>query len=266
MRIQNILTEAKFAKPEYAYHATGADNLKSILKNGLVPNFKEDGYGSNETSDFGYSLTPLKGIYFTRKAKDAVFIAKSLMGEAIILICKIQSKQAELDEDRMNAAVLQEKKFLSTLRIALRNDYDFNMESFVESGEIDNIVSNHAKEVVSGLKLDERGKEAAFDSIVRHLNNLADFYIDTETGGGWDESKLKASQNDVTKALRLLAHSDKETHHTFKINAPVGFSGANKIIGIYNIETRLGWGDLGDLSGYAYHVVRSPFQVLTRKQ
>lgn len=265
MKIQNILSEAKFSRPEYAYHATSANNLKSILKNGLVPNFKDDGYGSNETSEFGYTLAPLKGIYFTRKAKDAVFIAKSLMGETIILICKIQPKQVELDEDRMNTAVLEERRFLAALKSSLRQDFDFNVEKFVESGAVDKIVAAHVSHVLTNLKMDERAKKNAGQYISKHLNNLADFYVETKTGGNWDEIALKASQNEVTKALRLLAHKDKETHHTFKINANVGFSGSNRIVGIYNIETRLGWGDLGDLDGYAYHIVKNPLQILTKK-
>ncbi len=265
MKIQTILSEAKFSRPEYAYHATRADNLKSILKNGLVPNFKDDGYGSNETSEFGYTLTPLKGIYFTRSAKDAVFIAKSLMGEAIVLVCKIQPKQVELDEDRMNTAVLEEKRFLSALKSSLDSNFDYDVEKFVESGVIDKIISAHVRDVLANLELDDRAKKNAVEPIVKHLNNLADFYIETEVGGNLDETSLKASQNEVTKALRLLAHRDKATHHTFKLNANVGFSGSNRIVGIYNIETRLGWGDLGDLYGYAYHIVKNPLQILTKK-
>lgn len=265
MKIQNLLSEAKFAAPEYAYHATGAQNLKSILKNGLVPNFKEDGYGSSETSEFGYSLTPLKGIYFTRKAKDALYIAKSLMGESIVLVCKVQPKQVELDEDRMNTSVLEERRFLGTLRTALRDTYDHDAEKFIESGEIDKIIAKHLNLIIDNLDLNDSAKKNAATHISKHLENLANFFIETESYGNWDEQALKASQNEVTKALRLLAHKDKDTHHTFKLNAPVGFSGANKIVGIYNIETRLGWGDLGDLDGHAYHIVKSPMQILTKK-
>lgn len=257
MKIQTILAEAKFAKPEYAYHATNMDNLKSILKHGLVPNYRSGGYGSEETSTAGYSLTPLTGVYFTRNATDALYIAKGLSGKNIIIVAKIQPKQVEVDEDRIIITLLGESEFLRKLR----NLFGPNApDEYADTDEFKKLITKYTNDILSKSDIGDRGNRNAFPYIANYLKNLAEFYFGYDT----DETKVKESQNEVTKALRLLAHKHKNVHHTFKINTTVGFSGANRIVGIYDLTDDIAWGDIADLKGYEYHTVDNPMNILVK--
>lgn len=264
MKIQNILNEAKLSPSTYAYHATKAAYLKSILKHGLVPNFSDDGYGSDELSHAGYSLTPLKGVYFTRTGKQAMHIAKSLQEKSIVIICKVQLKQADLDEDRLTADVVKESQMLAELRSIISSNYN-SIEDFDDAAQVKfaKIYSNYIIDE-SMSNLDSR----LINNIKPHLQNyvlsIVKFFIASETDSFIDEHESKQYRNILTKKLKIMLHHSHEVNKTFKIDATIGFSGANKIVGVYDMYNRVGWGDLGDLSGYEYHLVDSPIELLTR--
>lgn len=264
MRIQNILQEAKLAPTIYAYHASKAEHLKSILKHGLVPNFSGDGYGSDEISHAGYSLTPLRGVYFTRTGKQAMNIGKSLQAKSIVIVCKVQFKQAELDEDRLTADIVKENQMLAELKSIIKSNYE-TIEDFdsTEQQKFSKIYANH---IITDNMSDFDGR--LIDNVRPHIQNyvlaLVKFFVASETDDIIDESESKHYRNVLTKKLKsFLQHSD-EASKTFKLDATISFSGANKIVGIYHVDSGIGWGDLGDLAGYEYHLVKTPIELLTR--
>jgi RNA:NAD 2'-phosphotransferase (TPT1/KptA family) len=101
---KEFLSEAKFSKPIIAYHATKVENVQSILKHGLIPNKKDDGWGSEDHNmDVGISLKALSGIYFTDSAEAVIDIASEIgYKDGAIVICKIQRKMAAMDEDDLD--------------------------------------------------------------------------------------------------------------------------------------------------------------------
>lgn len=274
MKIQSLI-EAKFSKPQYAYHATAIENLRSIIKNGLIPNFREDGYGSEEQSSVGYSLTPLKGVYLTRKARDAIEISKVLespSGMGAVIICKIQPQQAELDEDRLTSSIIGERHFAMTVKNKLKDssEEDLNDEnSFHNMGKkahdfIDYYIKIYVVKEIQKHGLDDKAINHIKPFIHEYLFHLLGYILDTEYGGPEHEDDLKKAQNDLTRQLRHLAKKDPEGNHTFKLDAKIGFSGANRIVGIYFPMDKLGWGDLGALESYAYHKYGTPVELFNK--
>lgn len=269
MKISNIL-EAQFSKQIYAYHATPSENLRSILKNGLVPNFKSGGYGSGEVSSAGYSLTPLPGIYFTRDHKDAVSISKTLenVGPGIVLICKVQPQQAEMDEDRlMSEDIVDEPLFRRNIRAELQSDEMFGedisgMRDFVRS-YADDVMSNIVS-LVPAQRISPMKQKHMRPFVEAYLMALLEFIIAKEIGDIANEAPVKAAQTELTKQLRQLNKDAPEVLDTFKINSKIGFSGSNKIVGIFFPKGRIGWGDLGALEGHEYHKYDNPATLLRK--
>lgn len=256
MKITEILCEGDFSKPTYAYHATKFNNFRSIIKNGLIPNkISGGGYGSTEKAPAGYDLTPLSGVYLTRVAKNAAHIADSLNDKAIIVVCKIQDKAAELDEDRLNSSVIEEKILIQIIRTHIKAaDFSDKEQKILANTYTNRIIERNLRD------LDNRAKDNVRDSIHQYITSLIRFYVTKD-----NQDEVKSNQDNLTRKLKQLNH-DKETYHTFKLNEPISYSGANKIVGFYNKDSRIGWGDLGAFEGYEYHKVKTPMELLYRPE
>ena len=269
MQILHILNEGKFSKSEYAYHATKKEHIQSILKHGLIPNKSEGGYGSDETSEGGYSLDPLHGVYFTKSPKDAIFIGNSMTKDPIIVVAKIQQNgTATLDEDRLVEKIVDEKAFrrfvLNNLsRLGNFDDYDDYENTYYS--EIENIVKEYisdSKTINDALAVikDPTARESVIAELTEYLHAVANIAAQMDT----NEHTIKHHQMNLTKMLRnvMRKRNDGDNYKTFKVDGPVGFRGSNRIVGLYNVSTRIGWGDIGALSGYAMHVASTPQRML----
>lgn len=263
MKIQDLL-EAKFSPKAYAYHATMGENIRSILKHGLIPNKRDDGYGSDDHGlAFGYSLAPLPGIYFTRKRADAETIAKHIDSDAIVIICKVQPQELEMDEDRLTGEIVDEPFLIKKFKRSI--DYVRDLEEITDE-QINDFSQDYAQEIIKRelSDLDPRLLQNVYPDMVQYIKALLTFYINSETGA-FDESDVKKYQEILTKKLKSMVKSNKGTNHTFKLNKPISFSGANKIVGMYSPRNREGWGDLGDFEGHAYHKVANPLRLISIK-
>lgn len=269
MHILQILSEGKFSKSEYAYHATKKEHISSILKHGLIPNKSEGGYGSDETSEGGYSLDPLHGVYFTKSAKDALFIGNSMSKDPIIVVAKIQQNgSATLDEDRLVEKIVDEKAFRKFVfdRIPSFHDFDDYAEYqdayYEQIGHIVREYIDNSKTIANALSVirNEPAKQAIIQELTAYLGAVADIAAQMET----DENSIKYHQSNLTKMLRnvMRKSTNAEDFKTFKVDGPVGFRGANRIVGMYNVATRIGWGDIGALSGFALHVASTPQRMM----
>lgn len=276
MKILKLL-EAKFIQPVYSYHATTSNNLKSIISNGLVPNYsgnknvkgssQKGGYGSGEFSAFGYPLTSLSGIYLTDNPKTAKSISTAIGDDSsygIIVICKVQPRQTELDEDRLSADIIQERKLLHTIIDKVRKfpngKKDFTDDERVKFSEQ---YTKHILKTSLDIGLSDKTISNVTPSIHNYIKALVDFWYDED--GTQNSQNVKHAQHELTVKLKSAKEKDPTNHYTFKLNAPIGFSGANKIVGIYNPRSGIGWGDLGYFSADAYHTVRTPTELLNRK-
>lgn len=267
MKILELLSEGKFSKSEYAYHATKGEHLRSILKQGLIPNKSENGYGSGEISlGAGYSLSPLAGVYFSRKPYDVEAICKGYGGAALIIICMIQPQDIEMDEDRLTDDVIEEEYLYKNINRHIRNFLEKESNNYDLADFTEEHVNKYAEEYTNNII-----KEKLFDLDSRLLTNIkpdlknyiiaiVDFVIATESGLEVDDSSIKMYQEKLTQKLRSLAKDKKQ--NTFKINKIIGFKGSNKIIGIYNRETGEGWGDLGAFERSIYNKVSNPLKLI----
>jgi len=270
MKILNLL-EAKFSKSEYAFHATDGNNLKSILKHGLIPNKNEGGYGSDDYSEVGYELTPLSGVYFTTKFNDAKYIARSISYDSIIIIAKIQSRNTEIDEDRLISDIIPERYFRKTILDAVRpfKDKYGNIDFANHSEKIDRIINDILQDIVNDVissmkrtyKVSEKIIHYVRQDIIEYVSALMDYILNDLNGEHLYSDNLKNKQNTLTKKLKNIQHQNRGTFHTFKIDQTIGFSGANRIVGIYSPENNKGWGDTSPVIGNVIQV-KHPLEVI----
>lgn len=271
MQIKDLLLEAKFSKPTYAYHATKLKHLPSILKHGLIPNKSDGGYGSDEQdSALGYSLTSLPGIYFTTEPKPALSIATSFTEPMAIVVCKVQRNgSATLDEDRLKAIT-----YVSDFAHGIRKefmDYALDRREHDEiHTHIDDYVDQHVNRIIKSITANDSPLALADKASVAEIKKILTDYFDHvaeyalhDTG---NEHALKYQENQLTIKLRNFVRTkndpDEEVSRTFKINQTIGFSGANRIVGLYNVQSNIGYGDLGDLRPWAYHVSKKTSDVV----
>lgn len=271
MQILHILEEGKFSKSEYAYHATYKQHAKSILKHGLIPNKSEGGYGSNDTSPSGYSQAPLYGVYFTKSARDAIYIANSLSKDGVIVVAKIQQNgSATLDEDRLVDQIIDETEFRRFAGSHLPNfrefdDYEEYVEHYYDNAP--SIIKSYIKDsekIQQALSLikNDNVRQTVTTELEEYLHAVLD--IVAQVSEDDSERLVKYHQSNLTKMLRNVMRTKNrgQDFKTFKVDGPVGFRGANRIVGMYNVLTKVGWGDIGALESYAYHVASTPQRML----
>lgn len=82
----------------FMFHGTSANNLQSILKNGLIPSEPGDG-GSGRWATLG-------GIYLTSDFSYAAKAAKSAKGSAAVLIVAVRDGTGGPDEDVIEKALI----------------------------------------------------------------------------------------------------------------------------------------------------------------
>lgn len=277
MKILQLLSEGKFIKSMYAYHATDTDNFRSILKHGLIPNKQERGYGSDEASDIGYSLSALSGVYFSAKAKDANFISKNLDGNrAIIVVCKVQRGNAELDEDRLGSELIDERKLNNQIYVIIRKanpdemaeleEKDFEDADQTLTRELDEFVNEYTQNIIKNklTQYDPKLIANVEPALREYIQALTNFSVSANIYSHFDESSVKSTQNILTQKLKVLLKDDT-FNNSFKIDRVIGFSGANRIVGFYNPDTRLGWGDIGDFDSYSYAISdKHPLSILSK--
>lgn len=270
MNINDLLQEAQFSQPIYAYHATDGANLKSILKHGMIPNHLENGYGSNETSSMGYSLAPQSGVYFTKSHGDAIHIAKSIETKVpVIIVCKIQIRDADMDEDRLTAEVIKERELGKKIGAFIRQHF----ESIDSNESTDELITNFAVEeadkILDNLNLNNNDYiNNVRPHLINYITALVNYQVGIEMESAFDASdELKHYQGVLTKKLRKFAKSNTVHGDTFKLDKKIGFSGASKIVGVFlmnNGSNGVSWGDVGRLTGFSYHRYDSPMALVDK--
>lgn len=282
MKFSEFLVERK-QEQIYGYHATDRKNLQSILKKGLVPNHNEGGYGSSETSDFGVPLTPHPAVYLTRDAGSAVYIAKSEFEHGVVLIVKVTPNSLTMDEDNIGNV------------FDLRYIYK-RMQSGISPDELWNDLESAAHDIFRTA--DPRYIQALKNDVIQYFKAFKgitqfDDSVDLEDGFDYNaeynkaEKIFKQAEFNLSKKLRgfvkgsksIFAGRDeghyertadnggkrnKGTTETFKVDGEIGFSGRNRIVGIYDFMNRSGWGDLGNFEGSEYHKYKTPMEMVKK--
>ncbi len=264
MLIFDIIKEAKFAKEKkYFYHGTGGTYLRSILKNGLIPNKMEDGYGSDETdSRFEIQLTPLAGVYMAKDRIVAITAAKEMSyktkSDAIVFVIKAQEREAFVDEDYVSASI-HDTISKNVTKLLNQNDYQISDDLFHD------FVREQVKtcmNIIWGKMVTPKNKQH-YEKLKPFLEKDLKAYITILVDSAIEEqpANIKAEQDTLTKRLRTLNYGDTPSG-SVRIDKVIGFSGATKIVGVYNLTTGLYWGDVGALPGK--YEVKHPMQILSK--
>lgn len=256
MKILNILSEA-YTDTIYAYHATKPQFLRSILKQGLIPNKNDVGYGSTEVSgSFGYSLKSLPGIYFTADYTRAEHIGKMYGDSPIIIIAKISKSTIEMDEDNIASSIVDERNLIKDIRQNEKNILK-NPDAYI-SKKLNDILK-----LPEMQKLNPKVIENVKNDLYGYLKTLIMSQAsDDDMGSNEFNQKIRQYQETITKKLRHISQNDDSGYLSFKVQNPVTFSGKNRIVGIYNLLSYVGWGDLGEFERDAYHKVKSPIELI----
>lgn len=262
MKIQNIiddiLVESRFS-PILAYHATSGKYLRSIVKNGLVPNKSTGGWGSSDYSSYGTSSKSMAGVYFTRDVKTAQYITGDVVNSDVeprlIVVCAVQERSAELDEDistaifdvsgvyrkanyyvRTNFDMLKHQPTLDSLEVIIPEveDYIFNKKGdwlhniFDGYPELKKIKENILPTLMQMYK-----------AAIRH-SVIEGYLIDDRKLIAQTEEQLRQAIDKVNRTVKKLSYIKQ--HESFKINKTIGFSGADRIIGLIVTNYGLAWG------------------------
>lgn len=87
--IRNILSESNI--PKYLYHATYEDNVKSILKNGLVPDMGEH---SEDNEDIGDAIW-----FFNNKNSAIDYAISDVFNDRSVAILRIDVSGIKLEQE-----------------------------------------------------------------------------------------------------------------------------------------------------------------------
>ena len=270
MQIRTILEKAKFAKQKtIVFHGTSKKNLASIIKNGLIINHNDTGLGSGEYDErgFGYSFEPHEGIYFSTKWIHAVNNAKNVDHEnPIVIIAQIQMKGSYLDEDDIFEVIgIDDQKILRKVDAAA-DEYGYDSDEMFY--ELDAIADEEYKHAMKTLEANLTNKYEVNPTSVKHILNQADLhvkkFIDNLITGATDHSgaDIRNEQDALRKIFKNIPRqhdiqfAGKGNNTNFALPHNVGFTGANKIIGIYDIKADTLWGYHPSAQHYENKVAR----------
>jgi len=256
MKIQTILEKAKFAKQKtIAFHGTSKKNLESIIKNGLIINHNDTGLGSGEYDErgFGYSFAPHEGVYLSTNWINAVNSAKNVDREnPIVIIAQVQMKGSYLDEDDIfDVLKIDDMRILNNVNRA-GNRYGYDSDEYLRALDnlsdveyeiaVDNLADNLAKE----YGINQTSIKHIVDNAKPHIRK----YIDNLITGASDNTgaDIREQQDALRKLLKNVTrqhdikYAGKGDNTNFAIPHNIGFKGANKIIGICDLNADKLWG------------------------
>jgi len=80
-------------------------------------------------------------------------------------------------------------------------------------------------------------------------------------GSKENEQVLRQQKDEMTRKLKKLVVSDSE-QGSFKVNETIGFSGANRIVGLYLLTSGTAWGNVGGLTQDVAQKVKTPAELV----
>lgn len=263
MRIQKILEKAKFSKEKIiAYHGTSRDNLESIIKNGLIINHNEYGWGSLEYDDrFKFSYAPHDKIYFTSNFRHARSIANIVSDDGgIIIVAEIQPKTVVMDEDEIF-------DILGNITSKIYDDIEeflSKTNSNYSEEDIDKIVDRLYKKTINGLSstLNKMLNSTTASHILQqsrdHVYRMVDSLV-TSLLDYSHETDIREEQKALMNIFKHVVRNRGDDHSgKFAVPYNVGFKGANRIVGIVDIKNKKAWGKAPS----GMQMVKTPMELL----
>jgi hypothetical protein len=260
MRIKDIL-EASFRKPHLMYHGTTTKFLRSILKNGVVPNPKEKRWDTDQPSQGIFTRASLYGSYWTSDIITSISAAgntkRKFGGERVIVIAKIAEQSAYEDEDQINRYLHEAMgAVMRTLAPNTRSNFYLPIAHFLWDLPPHDLKHQQARQVfrdtLHGLlakntdlhTMDQDFLDTLMDTLVmraavwekKHgmdlthwIRNVPEHLPSTTE----IEDRLQALREKLTRTYRKhTLHQDVSFFHTLRMPMVVGYSGSNKILAL----------------------------------
>lgn len=255
------IVEAKFRQPAVMFHGTTTEFLPTILKHGIVPQpVRKTWQDDPDVIQTSYSRASLQGSYWTANLMTAQSSAtnarKKFGGAALLVIAQIAQQSAYADEDNLNYAMryaLEQtnrdlhRGIRSDFLLPLANDLWENpqgpqaqaaQQTFAEylhkqmaqdpqKHPIDREFTDQLlaalllREVAWEMQSGESRVKTWMKTIPQPLPSVQE--IDHE---------LQKLRERLTRTYRKTALDKDSFNQTLRLNQPVTFRGANKILAI----------------------------------
>jgi len=275
----NTVNEAKFRQPQIMYHGTSTANLRSILKNGVLPNPPGKVWDRDPGKDSHiFGLSSLEGSYWGSTINTASGAAnkaaRTFGGRPLLVIAQIQEASAFADEDDIrgwmeravnnalvdlslspstdldmsikNAAYFYYVQGTEEIKENLIKSYGTNLHNTLVKSEeaatrkpIDWTLMKRALEVVIAKRLAQEKAEYSDSVMSSHMIEMYNKKVEEKLAPPVLSVNDAISKHlDVLEELsRSYTDSALQQHAsyamtTLRINEPVSFRGANKILAI----------------------------------
>lgn len=248
MRYIDILTER--AESKFYVHVTKRENVRSILKQGLIPNHANNGTGRYEDARW-YTLD---GIYATNSAPLAIKIIESLGSAYALVVLAITPTSTLPDEDVID--MLMDKAYER-----VRSNY--GIDDFFQhdpSTHFDNRsqapdYEPHENDLRDTAHMWEKVAEE-FHHLACHtpkiafnrdlLDDLVDYWrtweVEEYQDGDNDPHYWKDLKDKIVRKYRKMAINNLQHYTSVRIPNPVTFRGRNRIVAIVDSDGSILYG------------------------
>jgi len=228
--VLQLICEAK----EVFYHGTTTTFLREILKKGLVPDPKKKTWDS----DTGV-LASYPGTYFTVDFMTALSAAGNTRnkfgGDRIIIEVQVETRTGLMDEDE-----------LPNIYNEICRAYHVSMNSWFAKELLDNKVDEtqmidsianswtdklndwSRKHRVMSVQKKQKMKKYIIDFAWATIANVAEY----DTDPNKEIPELRKAKEELIKAINYAGRQDVGLVGNIRINEPVNYRGANKILSI----------------------------------
>lgn len=242
--------------PQIYYHCTRLENVKSILKVGLVPNHANNGAGNYDDARW----ESLDGVYCTRESDiiESYIRAHDLEDGYAIVVLSVSPTAALPDEDVIEV-------ILKHARVKVADEWGIDGYYLEEEGGLheyfetryDNGEEPHPGDLQDiddfYAKVGEKFHEMVKANDPRPMDpemitTLVDCFREFDEGSDGDAALVwKDIKDAITRRYPKMAHPTAGAGYSIRIPGPVGFSGRNRIVAIVGVidhEGRLLYGKL----------------------
>lgn len=269
MKINEIIAEAKFAKPSIYYHGTSTRHLKTILSQGLDASRAGTGWGStyNHTSELARDLVAVGGVYLTKDPDLALEAARESQvkldrDKPVFVVVQYQPRHGVLDEDEVDVFV--GRRVSKILGLRQRNVFLALYDVYTDKRIAQDSVYSHSDDFSAQIEKHPEGMTLARQLIIHELRRRAAHRLvragrdsmeiseaarirkvdpekildllpeDPQQG----EEEYKKALKRGTVVLKNIAHKDSKDVVNIRSRQSIGFSGANKIIAIIAVDEK----------------------------
>lgn len=260
--------EAKFRQPHIMYHGTSSVFLRSILKNGLVPNPAKKRWDADEQENQSvFNRASLDGSYWASNymtaSSSATNTRNKFGGNSIILIAQIAEQSSYADEDSIDNDIKSAmNQTVAEIRPGIRADFwltlgpEYFGQDASERNKVRTIFMNKLHDTLKTS--DKHPPNRKITDGLLDVLMLRTIAYETRNGmqvSHWVpdrdmpeippiqeiEKTLTFYRDQLTRTYRKTAlHTEDMFNHTLRVPMTVGFSGANKILWIIQ-EQKYKW-------------------------